>query len=278
VKVSRYEGAADDSQMARFSHEAVVLGRFDCPHIVRVYAAGTMPGRAGGVVGWIAVEYLAGGDLARWLQFKGPPSDAAARWFRQALEGLRYANRRGIVHRDLKPHNLLLTSEGVLKLSDFGLLLEVQTPLSGVEPGRAPIMGTPHYMSPEQAMGEPLDERSDIFALGSTFYHLLSGQLPFDGPDVAKLLAQITRQDVLPLTAVAPHVSRPLAVLIQRMMARRREDRYQDVEVILADLASYERRGLVRFSEAESFTPLPPPDCTPVESQTEAYPPPSSSD
>jgi hypothetical protein len=273
VKVSRSEGRPDDERLARFSQEAMVLGSFSSPEIVQVHAAGTVPGRAGGVLGWIAVEYLAGGDLARWLASKGPPIAAAPRWFRQALEGLRYAHRQGIVHRDLKPHNLLLTSDGNLKLSDFGLLLQVQQPLPGLTQGRLPIMGTPQYMSPEQALGEPLDERSDIFALGTTFYHLLSGRLPFDKGDLSALLLQIAQQDVPSLAETAPAVPRPLSVIVQRMMARRREDRYPYVEVILEDLAGYERRGLLDFSAPLDFAPLPPSDYHTATLQTEAHVP-----
>jgi hypothetical protein len=274
VKISRYEGAADDDMLSRFSQEALVLARFSCPHIVQVHAAGTMAGRSGGVLGWIAVEYLEGGDLARWLELQGPPLEIGPRWFRQALEALQYAHRRGIVHRDLKPHNLLLTSEGDLKLSDFGLLLHVQCSPGSTAP--PPIMGTPRYMSPEQARGEPLDERSDIFALGTTFFHLLSGRLPFDRTSAAAVLAQIAREDAPRLLEVAPQVPRPLAIIIDRMMARRREDRYQDVEVILAELTSFERRGLLHFTEAGSFVPLPPPAAPAMlEAETQPHPPPS---
>jgi hypothetical protein len=272
VKISRYEGAADDEALSRFSQEAVVLGRFSCPHIVQVYAAGTVAGRAGGVLGWIAVEYMPGGDLARWLELQGSPVEFGSRWFRQALEGLHYAHRHGIVHRDLKPHNLLLSSDGNLKLSDFGLLLQMQ--LGRPDAARAPIVGTPQYMSPEQARGEALDERSDIFALGTTFYHLLSGRMPFDRSHPAAILNQIAREDAPRLVDVAPQVPRPLAVIIDRMMARRCEDRYQDVEVILAELASYEKRGLLRFSDGAAFVPLPPPASPRVlEGETQPYAP-----
>ncbi len=277
VKISRYEGETDDEMLGRFSQEAVVLARFSCPNIVQVYAAGTVPGRSGGVLAWIAVEYLEGGDLARWMELQGPLVEFGSRWFRQALEGLQYAHRHGIVHRDLKPHNLLLTSDGNLKLSDFGLLLQVQMSRDGG--ARVPIMGTPYYMSPEQAGGEALDERSDIFSLGATFYHLLSGRRPFDRGNAAAVLAQIVREDAPRLIEVAPQVPRPLAVIIDRMMARRREDRYQDVEVILAELASYERRDLLRFSDGAAFVPLPPP-ASPrmVEGETQPYPPPDDSE
>jgi hypothetical protein len=274
VKISRYEGAADDEMLSRFSQEALVLARFSCPHIVQVHAAGTMAGRSGGVLGWIAVEYLEGGDLARWLEMQGPPLEFGPRWFRQALEALHYAHRRGIVHRDLKPHNLLLTSDGDLKLSDFGLLLHVQCSPGSTTP--PPIMGTPRYMSPEQARGEPLDERSDIFALGTTFYHLLSGRMPFDRSSAAAVLAQIAREDAPRLVEVAPQVPRPMAIIIDRMMARRREDRYQDVELILAELTSFERRGLLHFADGGPFVPLPPPAALQMlEAETQPHPPPT---
>src|SRR5438552_12037414 len=129
----------------------------------------------------MAMEYMAGGDLARWQrQHGGAPIDLAARWFRESLEGLHYAHRHNELHRDLKPHNLLLSAEGHLKVSDFGLLKQAAQ-LATASASHSTLVGTPHYMSPEQAMGEALDERSDIFSLGTTFFYLLSRRLPFQG-------------------------------------------------------------------------------------------------
>src|SRR5262249_59678807 len=108
-------------------------------------------------------------------------------WSRHALEGLHYAHKRGILHRDLKPHNLLLTAEGHVKISDFGLLQRAQRQDGRITP-RSALLGTPHYMSPEQALGEPLDERSDIFSLGTTFFSLFSGRLPFENSTAPGLL------------------------------------------------------------------------------------------
>jgi serine/threonine protein kinase len=256
VKLFPHEGAAEDELLARFTQEAVVLAQFSCGHIVQILAAGTVPERAGGALAWMAMEYMAGGDLARWHKQHGcPPRDLAARWLREALEGLLYAHRRSVLHRDLKPHNLLLTGEGTLKVGDFGLLKQAQPTEGGLTP-HAILLGTPQYMSPEQALGELLDERSDIFSLGTTFYYLLSGRLPFQKSTATALLVQIAQEDAPPLTEVAPQVSLPLAVLIRRMMARRREERYQDVGVILEELVSYQRRGLLELCETGSFVPV----------------------
>src|SRR5665213_3564319 len=110
---------------------------------------------------------------------------------------------------------------------------------------RSAILGTPYYMAPEQALGESVDERSDIFSLGATFFHLFTGQLPFNRDTATAVLVQIAHEDAPRLTDVAPEAPVALAVIVGRMMARRREERYQEVGVILEDLASYERRGLL---------------------------------
>jgi serine/threonine protein kinase len=253
----------------------LVLGQFSCAYIVQVLAAGTVPGQDTGIVGWMAMEYMAGGDLAHWLNQHGvPPVEVGTRWFRQALEGLQYAHRRAVLHRDLKPHNLLLTAEGDVKVSDFGLLKLVQRTPAGKAP-RAAILGTPHYMSPEQALGERLDERSDIFSLGTTFFHVFSGRLPFTKPTPQGVLAQIAQEEAPRLLDAAPQVPRPLGTLIGRMMARRMEDRYQDVGVILEDLSAYERRGLLRCADGSAIVAGLPPVVVGLDAETQAYEPPA---
>jgi serine/threonine protein kinase len=236
---------------------------------VPILAAGTISELEGGVVGWMAMEYLAGGDLAHWQKQNGcPPASLARRWFRQALEGLQYAHRHGILHRDIKPHNMLLTSDGDIKVSDFGLLKQSQRVNADLTP-QAILLGTPHYMSPEQALGEPVDERSDIFSLGTSFFHLLTGRLPFQKENITALLVQIAQQDAPRMSEIAPGVPLSFSIIIGRMMARRREERYQDVGVILEDLASYERRGLVEAPSCDRTTSqVPQPD---VEEATGAY-------
>ncbi|HEY1378557.1 MAG TPA: protein kinase [Gemmataceae bacterium] len=279
VKIAREESPPDSDLAARFAREAVVLAQFTCPYIVPVLAAGAEPSGSG-VLGWIAMEYEAGGDLARWLTQQGPPALALGlRWFRQALEALRYAHRNAVLHRDLKPHNLLLTADGNVKVGDFGLFKRVRADDPAKRPPGA-VHGTPHYMSPEQARGEHLDERSDIFSLGTTFFHVFSGRLPFEHAKPAELMRRITHADAPRLTDAAPHLPVPLAVILGRMLARTREERYQDVGVIIEDLASFESRGLLRSSESGAFMPVPAVrDGEPAEgAETTAYVPAAPSD
>jgi Protein kinase domain len=279
LKIAREESSPDSDVAARFAREAVVLAQFTCPYIVPVLAAGAEPS-GNGVLGWIAMEYEAGGDLARWLDQQGPPAlELGLRWFRQALEALRYAHRNAVLHRDLKPHNLLLTGDGNVKVGDFGLFKRVQTDIPA---GRAAgaVHGTPHYMSPEQARGEHLDERTDIFSLGTTFFHVFSGRLPFDETSPIELMRRITHGDAPRLTDTAPHLPVPLAVILGRMLARRRSERYQDVSVIIEDLASYESRGLLQSSESGAFMPVPAvrEADSPNGGETQAYVPALDSD
>lgn len=255
VKISLHAEPVEGERLAQFTREATVLARFDSQRIVPILAAGTFPGR-GGVLGWIAMEYLAGGDVFRWLAARGtPPPELGLRWLLQALQGLQYAHRNGVLHRDLKPHNLLLTAEGNVKVGDFGLLQHVA---AGGAAESGPVQGTPYYMAPEQVKGEPLDERTDIFSLGTTFYHIFSGRLPFEGGSASGLMKRIANEDAPRLHEAAPMLPVPLSVVVGRMMARRREERYQDVGVILEDIASYESRRLLRSAESGSYPVMAP--------------------
>ena len=259
VKITPCDDEADPGMLACSSGEAQVLGGFACPWIVQVLASGTVPGEGGKTLHWLAMEYLAHGDLATWLDRSGPPpADVGARWLRQALEGLLYAHRHSVLHRDLKPHNLLLTQDGDIKISDFGLFKH-SNPAANGSAAAGVVVGTPNYIAPEQALGRPADERSDIYSLGAAFFHVFTGRPPFPSDGDTAVLAKSTRQEAPCPLDVAPHLPRPLAIILGRMLTLRAEDRYQDVRVILEDFQSYERRGLLAVSPAgaqpESRTP-----------------------
>jgi serine/threonine-protein kinase len=248
-----------------------VLGSFACPHIVQVLACGTAPAANGTVLRWLAMEYLPNGDLATWIKRQVPSVELGIRWFQQALQGLAYAHERAILHRDLKPHNLLLTADGDVKISDFGLLKQTREPELSVTV-QGTVMGTPQYISPEQALGDEADERSDIYSLGATFFQVFCNRLAFEERSTTAMLLKVTQHEPPRLLDVAPQAPRPLAVIIDRMLARRLEDRYQSVSVILADLDSYVQRGLRALGSGklpsaepaadrtQPFLPTPKPD------------------
>ncbi len=248
VKIVSSPALATDPALARFQKEATVLGSFMCPHIVQVLASGTAAAANGSMLRWLAMEYLPNGDLAAWVRRHGPPSpDLGAAWLYESLLGLHYAHQHGIVHRDLKPHNLLLTADGNVKISDFGLLKEAAANEMELTMQGA-VLGTPHYIAPEQALGEAVDERADIYSLGASFFYLLTGRLAFQERSSTAMLLKITQHQAPRLLDVAPHAPRPIAVMVDRMMALRPESRYQSVRVILEDLKSYVQRGLLQIS------------------------------
>ena len=270
-----YTSATDPAQ-TRFQKEATVLGSFTSQHIVQVFAAGTANAANGTVLRWLAMEYLPGGDLVSWVRRQGPVDPTmATRWLCQALQGLHYAHQRGIVHRDVKPHNLLLTADWNAKLSDFGLLKDAQQPPMDAT-SQGTVMGTPQYISPEQAMGDAVDERSDIYSLGVSFFHILSGRLTFEERTTTAMLLRVTQHQVPPLLKVAPNVPRPLAIVVDRMVALQPDDRYQDVRVALDDLNSYLQRGRLALPPDDSRgQPGRPGDFLP--DQTHVFLPSSSS-
>jgi len=267
VKIVSSPSVATSEMVSRFENEATVLGSFTCPYIVQVLACGTAPTPNGSVLRWLAMEYLPNGDLASWIKREGPPSvELGIRWFHQTLQGLAYAHQRAILHRDLKPHNLLLTADGDVKISDFGLLKQAREPELAVTV-EGTVMGTPQYISPEQALGDEADERSDIYSLGATFFQLFSNRLAFEERSATAMLLKVTQHDPPRLLDVAPQTPRPLATIIDRMLARFIEDRYQSVKVILEDLDSYVQRGLLtlgpnKMSATATASCEPPADRT----------------
>lgn len=266
VKIVSTPSTISDPVLARLAKEATVLGSFTSPHIVQVLASGTADAPDGSTLHWLAMEYMPNGDLASWVQRRGaPPDSLGAAWLLDCLSGLLYAHQRGIVHRDLKPHNLLLTADGDVKISDFGLLKEARPRAMDLTMDGT-VVGTPQYISPEQALGEAVDERSDIYSLGASFFHVLSGRLAFQERSSTAMLLKITQHDPPGLLEAAPGLSRPLALIINRMLARRAEDRYQNVRVIIEDFKSYVQRGLLELAIDGPEEPLlaaePSPDLT----------------
>ncbi len=223
--------AADEFFVSRFLKEARSAARLNHPNIVQIYDFGKV-----GSQYYLAMEYVDGRSLGRLLKNWGPfPEGQAVALMRQACVALSVAHGAGIVHRDVKPENFMLTRKGQLKLVDLGLAKRTDD-----EPGHSLTgmsAGTPHYISPEQIEGRrDVDGRSDIYSLGGTLFHLVTGQPPFPGPSSPVIMSRHLNDRRPDPRSLVPGLSAGLATVIQRMMARSRDDRYPDVFALDADL------------------------------------------
>ena len=180
---------------------------------------------------YFAMEHVRGGSLEDVLdQGSGLHSETARRLMLQIARGLRAAKRAGILHRDIKPSNLLRGADGTVKIADFGLAKPLESDASLHE---GVLVGSPFYMSPEQATGQPLDHRSDLYSLGATFYHLLAKRPPFDGESVMAVVSQHANDPAPPLAERAPHVPSAMADIIDRLLAKEPDARFADHDALI---------------------------------------------
>jgi eukaryotic-like serine/threonine-protein kinase len=240
--------AANPSVRERFLREARTAAQLAHPNIVPVYSADEAGGWA-----YFAMGYVDGETLGERLASLGPlPAAEVVRLLRDAAWALAYAHARGVVHRDVKPDNLLLErSGGRVVVTDFGI---AHAPEASRLTQTGLVMGSVHFMSPEQGAGEPLDGRSDLYALGTVGFLLLSGRLPFEHEQAAAILVQRATRDAPLLTSVAPHVPPSIGAVIDRCLLRDAAMRPPTGEA-LADLLAQ----ALRDAEAADATSRPHP-------------------
>lgn len=230
LKVLSPELATHADFVARFHREARLLAALDDDRVARVFFSGAAEG-----VPFFAMEFVEGRNLEELLRDEGRlPPPRAIELMAATAQGLAAAAKRGLIHRDVKPTNLLLDAKGRLKLVDFGLARTVDSESRLTVTGT--VIGTPYYLSPEQALGKPVDVRSDIYSLGATFYHLLCGSVPFEAESPVAIIMRHVHQPPDALTKRSKHVPEPLARIVMRCMAKDPTRRYQDYDELLADL------------------------------------------
>jgi len=239
VKMLREDLNERSGHEERFLREARAQARLTHPNVVQIYYIGHRPLRSDGGGGalYFAMELVEGGSLDESIERaeKLAPEDARKAMI-EVARGLRAAHKAGIIHRDVKPSNLLRDANGFIKIADFGLAKPLETEGDVAITQAGTMIGSPSYMAPEQARGETLDARCDMYALGACFYHLVTGHPVFEGQTALAVIAKHLTQPVIPVRTRAPEVPRKLAAILERLLEKDREKRYVDYDALIDEL------------------------------------------
>src|ERR687885_1500368 len=218
IKILNDRHAGDDQFIERFRREAKNAAGLSHPNIVSIYDRGEAEGTY-----YIAMEYLSGRSLKELIISRGPtPIRIAIDYTRQILAAIGFAHRHGIVHRDIKPHNVVVDPDGRLKVTDFGIARSGASQMTEV----GSIIGTAQYLSPEQAKGAPVDQRSDLYSVGVVLYELLTGTVPFTGATPLEIAMKHLSQVPEPPSRRTPDLPPELDKVALRALAKDPDDRY----------------------------------------------------
>ena len=264
LKVLGKHLTSDDEYLKRFLQEARSAAHLNHPNIVQIYLVGEDDGRH-----FFAMEYVSGTNIEELIRAEGKIEPArAAQIVLQSAAGLAAAHDQGIIHRDIKPANLMLGQDGIVKIADFGIAFvsDRSTRLTG----QGMLVGTPRYMSPEQCLGEAVDRRTDLYSLGISFYEMLTGTVPFRAESPLLLMREIIEVEPIPAAEVIGTIDSRISAILQKMLAKRPDDRYADAREVATDLQSFlmsqvmpgwERGGIAvgAASSPESTRPIDDP-------------------
>ena len=234
LKVLRQDLVNDENYLRRFYAEAKAVAPISHPNIVSVYGIGEENG-----IHYIVLEYVQGITLREHIKRKGRLDyDETLAIMTRVAAALERAGEEGIIHRDIKPENVMVTKKNEVKVMDFGLARQLTAEdMNLTQTGVT--MGTPLYMSPEQLQGQPLDHRTDIYSFGILCYHMIAGRPPYAGDIAVTVALQHVSGKATPLRELRPDFSPELLAIVERMMAKRPQDRYQSARALLADLERF---------------------------------------
>jgi eukaryotic-like serine/threonine-protein kinase len=246
IKILNSRHGNDDQFIERFRREAKNAAALNHPNIVSIYDRGEAEDTY-----YIAMEFLDGRTLKELIVSRGAaPLNVAIEYARQILSALRFAHRHGIVHRDIKPHNVMVDAEGRVKVTDFGIARAGTSQMT--ETGS--IVGTAQYLSPEQARGGEIDQRSDLYSLGIVLYELLTGKTPFDGETPVEIAMKHLSTTPKPPSQLRPEIPRELDMVVMRALAKNPDDRYQSADEMEADLERVARGARVSAATVDAAT------------------------
>jgi serine/threonine-protein kinase len=234
IKVLNPRLAANPKYLERFTQEAHIAAKLNHNNVVQAIDVGSL-----GNLHYFIMEYIEGTTIRKQLE-AGQVYDEqeALEIVRQIAQALDHAHRRHLVHRDIKPANIILTAEGVAKLADLGLAREMADHVQA-KSEKGLVLGTPYYISPEQIQGDAdVDVRADIYALGATLYHMVTGQPPYPGTNVDKVLRAHLKEELTPPDHLNMKLSAGIGEVVEIMMAKDRRQRYQTPGSLLLDLES----------------------------------------
>lgn len=230
VKILHSNFAGDDDFVARFKREAQAAGKLSHPNIVSMYDVGFDQGYH-----YIVMEYIEGETLKEYINRHERISiDNAVKFTIAIAEGLEHAHAMGIVHCDIKPHNVLITKQGRIKVTDFGIARAMNAGTTMMYTNS--IMGSAHYLSPEQASGKPVNGSTDIYSLGAVLYEMLTGRVPYEGETPISVALKHVRERLIPPTRYNPSIPTLLEAAVIKALAKRPEDRFSNITEMIAAL------------------------------------------
>jgi serine/threonine-protein kinase len=247
IKVISYKLASQEAFREMFIKEARIVSKLNHANIAHIYYIGNT-----GDILYYVMEFISGTSMKDLIDRHTNLNTLKGLDYLIAVcQALDFVSKMNIIHRDIKPENMMINDKGVLKVVDFGVAMTIDADARGSR--QEGIVGSPFYISPDCISGRSLDQRSDIYSLGASFYHAFTGFPPFEGKDAEEVLLKHLHSECVPLNEKNPKVSRALGRIIEKMMAKDPSARYQDYGEIIDDLRSLRSRAL-KFQQVKNST------------------------